>query len=394
MQTYNIYHKHRAWAEVDLGIIAQNIREIRKYTNKSARIMAVVKADAYGHGYLEVSKTLLENGADTLGVALLDEAIQLRKHGIDSPIIILGATNPVLSEDLVKYSIIPTVFNEELPRELSKAATKLGKKAKVHIKIDTGMNRVGFLSNDPDSVRKVIEIAKLPNIEIEGIFTHFACADDEKEDPFTLMQFERFMDFIRKLEKEGVYIPVKHCCNSAALLRFPNMHLDMVRPGIILYGHYPSKDTNKNQIKLQSAMSLKAIITHIKDIEKDERISYGGIYRCDSKKTIATIPIGYADGYSRILSGKVSVLVGDKKVKNVGRICMDQCMLDVTNVQNINVGDEVVLFGTKNGNSIDVEELAEIMGTINYEVLCVIGKRIPRVYIQDGLIVDVLNYLV
>lgn len=385
--------KYRAWAEVDLGALTNNLKEIRRVTRKGAKIMAIVKADAYGHGYLEVTKTLLEGGADALGVAFLDEALQLRARGIRVPILILGATHPKWAADLVENDIIPTVIDAELPRAISAEARRQGKTAKIHIKIDTGMNRIGFRFADGDTPEKILEIAALPNIEVEGIFTHFARAD-EREKSHTKLQFERFMAVCAALSQRGLDIPVKHCCNSAGLIEYPEMHLDMVRPGIILYGLYPSQEVCRDRLRLMPAMELFAGITNIKSICAGESVSYGGAYTAKEARRVATLPIGYADGYARSLGDRAAALVGGAKVRVIGKICMDQCMLDVTNVKNINVGDSALLFGQQNNLSIPVEEIAGLMGTINYEVLCVIGRRIPRVYIQDGKIVEILKYLV
>ena len=382
----------RAWAEVNLDAIAHNVREIKKLLKPETKIMGVVKADGYGHGFREVAKTLLKNGADALAVAVIDEAIQLRDRGINVPILILGHTPDCRAQDLVAMDITPTVFDETLARAVSDAAVAAGKRAKIHIKIDTGMSRVGFETTDVD-LEKILEISRLPNLDAEGIFTHFASAD-EQDKSYTNMQFERFMDVINRLEEHGLKIPIRHICNSAGIIEFPEYQLDMVRPGIILYGHYPSDCVDRTKLDLRPAMELKAVITHIAEKEKGVKVSYGGIYKTFREKTkIATVPIGYADGYLRNLSNNADMIAGGKRVPVIGRICMDQCMIDVTNVNTINVGDEVVLFGRKGDVEITVTELAELMGTINYEILCVIGKRIPRVYLKDGKIFNVLSYL-
>jgi len=389
---------HRAWAQVSLDAIANNISEIRRVVQPPAKILAVVKADAYGHGFLEVTRTLLDNGADALGVAFIDEAIQLRNCNISHPIIILGHTPPEYADILVKNDIIATVFSKSLATAISYAAFKRKKTAKIHIKVDTGMGRVGFVYNDDLATREatiddILEIAQLPNIEIEGIFTHFARAD-ERDRAFTELQFARFMDLCEKLEARGLSVPVKHAANSAAVIQYPEMHLDMVRPGIILYGCYPSEEVDKTRLNLIPAMEFRASVTQVKWVEKDTPISYGGTFVTADKTKVATIPVGYADGLSRVLSGKASVIANDKKVPIIGNICMDQCMIDATSVNNIDVDDEIILFGRNNQNlEIPVEEVAKLTGTINYETLCIVGRRIPRVYTRDGKIVDVLNYL-
>ena len=357
----------RTWAEVDLDAIAHNIKEIRKITNPNAKIMAVVKADAYGHGFLEVAKTLLENGADRLAVAVLQEGKQLRSRGVTVPILILGASGEEAVEDLINFDITPSVFTYEFAKALSYEAERKEKVTKIHIKIDTGMSRIGFLAgeNNEEIVDEIIKISKLPYIEIEGIFSHFATSD-EYDKSYTLLQYGRLMDVCNRLEEKGLNIPIKHICNSAGIMMYPEMHLDMVRPGVILYGMYPSDEVDKSRLDLIPAMTLKSTITHIKE------------------------PIGYADGYLRKLAKHGKMIVDGVKVPIIGRICMDQCMIDVTNVHNIDKGDEVIIFGRE---GVTVDDLAEWLETINYEVSCVIGKRIPRIYTKDGKAVKVLNYL-
>ena len=381
----------RTWAEVDLDAIAHNIKEIRKITNPNAKIMAVVKADAYGHGFLEVAKTLLENGADRLAVAVLQEGKQLRSRGVTVPILILGASGEEAVEDLINFDITPSVFTYEFAKELSYEAERKEKVTKIHIKIDTGMSRIGFLAgeNNEEIVDEIIKISKLPYIEIEGIFSHFATSD-EYDKSYTLLQYGRFMDVCNRLEEKGLNIPIKHICNSAGIMMYPEMHLDMVRPGVILYGMYPSDEVDKSRLDLIPAMTLKSTITHIKEVEPGRGVSYGKEYITDKKTKIATVPIGYADGYLRKLAKHGKMIVDGVKVPIIGRICMDQCMIDVTNVHNIDKGDEVIIFGRE---GVTVDDLAEWLETINYEVSCVIGKRIPRIYTKDGKAVKVLNYL-
>ncbi len=384
---------NRAWAEVDLDAIAHNLREIRRITNKKSEIMGVVKADAYGHGVMEVVRTILENGATCLAVSMLDEAIQLRKNNIDVPILILSYTDPIRVADIIKYDVTQAVFSHDLARALSEEAVRQKKNVKIHIKIDTGMTRVGFMPGY-SAVKNVLEISKLPRIIIEGLFTHFASAD-ELDKSYTDMQFERFMGICSELNRIGVYIPVKHVANSAAIIEFPNMHLNLVRPGIIQYGMYPSNEVDAKKINLKSAMTLKANVILVKEVENNTCISYGRTFKTSRVSKIATIPIGYADGYTRLMSNKGKVLINGEFAPVVGRICMDQCLVDVTDLgSEVTVGDEVVLFGKQGNNEITVEEIAAIMGTINYEVVCIIGKRIPRVYLKGGNIQKVLNYLI
>lgn len=387
------YKFNRAWAEVSLDNIAHNVKEIRRITDKKAELMGVVKADAYGHGVLEVTRTLIENGVTRLAVSMLDEAIQLRQNGIDVPILILSYTDPRRAEEIILNDVTQTVFSHDLAEALSEAAVRLNKNVKIHIKIDSGMTRVGFMPGY-SAVKNVVQISKLPRIIIEGLFTHFASAD-ESDRSYTYMQFERFMSIVSELNRIGVYIPVKHVCNSAGIIEYPEMHLNMVRPGVALYGMYPSEEVHKDRVDLRPAMTLKANIILVKEVEADTCISYGRIFKTQRNSKIATLPIGYADGYTRLLSGKGKVLVNGQLVPIVGRICMDQCMIDVTDVKGeVNVGDEAVLFGSQNGNEIKIEDLAEKTGTINYEIACIIGKRIPRVYWKEGKLYNVLNYLI
>lgn len=387
------YKFNRAWAEVNLDNIAHNVKEIRKITDKKAEIMGVVKADAYGHGVKEVARTLLENGVTRLAVSMLDEAIQLRQEGIDVPILTLSYTDPRRAEEIILNDVTQTVFSHDVAEALSDAAVRLNRNVKIHIKIDTGMTRVGFMPGY-SAVKNVVQISKLPKIIIEGLFTHFASAD-ETDKSYTYVQFERFMSIVSELNRVGIYIPVKHVCNSAGLIDLPEMHLSMVRPGIALYGLYPSDEVDKTKVDLKPAMTLKANVILVKDVEKDTCISYGRIFKTSHNSKIATIPIGYADGYTRLLTNKGRVLVNGQFAPIVGKICMDQCMIDITGIDgHVNVGDEVVLFGRQNDSEIKVEDLAKSIGTINYEVVCIIGKRIPRVYLKAGKIYNVLNYLI
>ncbi len=386
------YKFNRAWAEINLDNIAHNVREIRKITSKRAEIMGVVKADAYGHGVFEVTKTLLDNGVDSLAVSMLDEAIQLRKNGIDVPILILGYTDPVRAEEIISYNVTQTVFSHDLAEALSQAALKMGKKVKIHIKVDTGMTRIGFMPGY-SAVKNIMKIDKLPGIIIEGLFTHLACAD-EKDKSYTKMQFEKFMSIWNELNRIGIIIPLKHAANSAAIIENPEIHMDIVRPGIIIYGLYPSEEVDKKRIGLKPAMSLKANVILVKDVEPGTSISYGRTFTTERKSRIATIPVGYADGYTRLLSNKGSVLLNGGKAPIVGRICMDQCMIDVTDLENeVRVGDEVILIGTQGNSTISADSIAKDLGTINYEVVSLIGKRIPRFYISNGKVSNVLNYL-
>ena len=384
-------NQSRAWAEIDLDAIAHNVREIRRVTNNHAEIMGVVKADAYGHGVHEVANTLLENGVTRLAVSMVDEAIELRQDGIKAPILVLGYTDPSRADDIIEYNITQTIFTHDLARALSDAAVAKNTKIKVHVKIDTGMGRVGFLPGY-SAVKDVTEISKLPGLVIEGLFTHFAVADEDGDsDAYTKHQFELFNNIVTELSRVGIHIPIKHVANSAAIIRFPEMHLDMVRAGIILYGLHPSDVTDTGVIDLKPAMSLKAKITNVKDVEKGCSVSYGRTYTTDRESKIATLSIGYADGYLRSFGNRAKVSVGGETFPVRGRVCMDQCMIDVTDAAaSVRVGDEAELFG----KNISVNELANIADTINYELICLIGKRVPRVYLKNGEICSTLNFIV
>lgn len=381
----------RTWAEINLDALKQNIQNIRKITEKHAMVMAVVKADAYGHGVVECARTLLENGADRLAVACIDEAVQLRHAGIMAPVLILGASFPEEAPDIVQYDIMPAVFSYSLARVLSEEAVRQKKIVKLHVKIDTGMTRIGYVAGIEDEtiIHEILKIAELPNVEVEGIFTHFAAAD-EKADTYTNLQFSRFMAICAALEKAGLKIPVRHCANSAAIMMYPHMHLDMVRAGIILYGFYPSAEVDKTRLPLKRVMTLKARITRVETPGPERGVSYGIEYITGQNTKIATVPIGYADGYTRLLNRKAKMIAKGKIVPVIGRICMDQCMIDVTNVHNINTGDEVIIFGA---DTVTADDLADMLGTINYEVICMVAKRVPRVYFENGEAVTTLNYL-
>ncbi len=387
----------RAWAEIDLDCIAHNVKEIKKLLNPHVKLMGVVKADAYGHGVMETAKTILKNGADCLAVAFIDEAVQLRNSGITVPILILGNSAEESIDDLIEYDITPAVFTESFAAALSKRASKLGKRAKIHIKTDTGMNRIGFLygSNSQENestIKKIVQISQLPNIEIEGIFSHFSTSDED-DTKYTYLQYKRFLELTERLKAEGVKIPVRHIANSAALVRFPEMQMDMVRAGVIMYGMYPSKNVDYRGLVLKPAMQFKTRVINVKQVDYGAGISYGRQYIAKDLQKIATIAVGYADGYSRVLSDSAWVIVDGVKVKQLGRICMDQCMIDATMVNNINIGDEVTLFGMSDGEEIPIEDVADKMGTINYEIACIVGKRIPRIYIKNGKPAKSLNYL-
>ena len=378
------------WAEIDLDKAAYNMKNIKKIVGDK-EVIAVVKADCYGHGADDLAPVFLENGASRLAVAILTEGIELRKKNITAPIMILGFTPLELSEELINNDIEQTVYDLEYAKKLSSLAEKFGKKAKIHIALDTGMGRIGFIPNEK-SIEDVVEIASLKGIEIIGIFTHFSTAD-EYDKTYTNEQFKKIKDFIAELEKRNINIPLKHVSNSGAIMDMPETYLDAVRAGIILYGYYPSNEVNKEKLDIKPILTLKTTISHVKEVEEGTSISYGRTFITKKKSKIATIPIGYADGYSRLLSGKAKVIINGKFAPVVGRICMDQCMIDVTDIGEVKVGDEVILLGEEGNLKFNADDFAEIMGTINYEITCMLKQRIPRVYIKEGKVVSVRNYI-
>ena len=376
------------WAEIDLDILANNMRNKKKLAGDK-EVMAVVKADAYGHGALDVAPCLLENGASKLAVAMLTEAIELRNNNITAPIMILGYTPIYLGEELIKYNIEQTIYDLNYAKELSNLAIKLNKKAKVHIALDTGMGRIGFLPTD-ESFNAICEICNLPGLDVIGIFTHFS-SSDEKNKEYTQYQFNQIYNFIERLEVNEINIPIKHASNSAAIIDLPNTYLDAVRAGIILYGYYPSDEVKKDNLSIKPALTLKAKIAHVKELDSGMYISYNRTFKTSRKSKIATIPIGYADGYIRTLKHEAKVIVNGQLAPIVGNICMDQFMIDVTDIDNVKSGDEVILLGESNEVKFNADDLAKCMNSINYEVLCLLKNRVPRAYIKNGKIIHVKN---
>ncbi len=381
----------RCWAEINIDALENNMKIIRKNTNPNAKVMAVVKADAYGHGAILCAKTLLSCGADWLGVATVPEGVQLRNAGIYAPILVLGAIPTEHMKDAVNFDIITAAFDYDNALELSKTAESMGKKAKVHIKIDTGMNRIGIQITDNSYIKKIRAIKNLPGLEVDGIFSHLSCSD-AADKSFTLKQIQLFESALNVLEDEGITFACRHIANSAAIFNYPQAHFDMVRAGIVCYGCIPSEDTHIEG--LIPAMSFKCNVSFVKSIDKSDCVSYGATFKAKEKTDIATLTVGYADGYSRLLSDKAEVIIKGKRVKLVGRICMDQCMANVSLVNNIAVGDVATLFGKDGIETISVEEIAEKMGTINYEVLCMVSRRVLRLYVKEGKCVSKVNYII
>lgn len=365
--------------EINLDNIAYNIQQIGRNATPELKVMAVVKADGYGHGAVQVARVAARRGIEWLGVAKLEEGVQLRESGIQSPILILGLSGPPQAQEILKYRLSQTVYTRELARALSAQAERLGQTAKVHVELDTGMGRAGVMPEEATSFFK--EISHLQGIKVEGAFTHFSVAD-KKDKSFTELQIKRFSETIANLEKEGIPIPLKHAANSAATLDIPSSYFDLIRPGIMLYGLYPSPEVS-HRPHLKPAMSFKTKVAFLKTVPAHISLSYGRTFTTKKRSRIVTLPIGYADGYTRALSNRAEVLIKGKRAPVVGTICMNMTLVDVTRIPDAEVGDEVVLFGKQDGAEISVDELASKIGTINYEVLCNVGEKGPRVYISE-----------
>lgn len=378
------------WTEINLDNLAHNMKEVRRVTNKNTKVTAVIKADGYGHGAVEIGQTLLDNGADRFAVATLSEAIELRNTFKDTKIMVLGYTPDVLAKQIIENNIIQTIYDLDQAIEFSKIAISLNTKMTVHIKIDTGMNRLGLQCKE-ETVKAILEMNKLEGLIIEGIYTHFATAD-ESDKTYTKEQVKKFINIVNNLQYKGLNIPIKHVSNSAAIIDLPEFNFDMVRAGIMLYGLYPSNSVNHKAVDLKEVMCLKAKVSQVKELEQGSGVSYGLKHKCNKKTFAALLPIGYADGYTRMLSGKANVLVKNKKVPVIGNICMDQCILDVTGL-DIKRDDEVILFGGNNPNGITIDSVAEKLQTINYEIVCMVSKRVPRVYIKDNQQIKSIDYL-
>lgn len=378
--------------EINLDNLAHNFSEVRRIVGDRIKIMGIVKANSYGHGSVDCAKVFLANGADYLGVSTLSEAIELRLANIKSKILLLNYTPRSHFHKLLEYDLIQTIYNYEDAKYLQELALKMNKVATIHIKIDTGMTRLGFLPN-PGSFEQILKISHLSNINIDGTYSHFA-RSDEWDKTFSKEQYEKFIWSVNTLQDMGIHTGIRHISSSAGIIDLPEYNLDMVRPGIILYGHYPSNEVKKSKIDLKPTMTLRATISNLKQVPAGTGISYNHIFKTKRESIIATLPIGYADGYSRRFINKGKVFIKDRTVPIIGKICMDQMMIDVTGIPNIKIGDEVVLFGHENKDYPSVEELALILDTINYEVFCSLGRRIPRVYTQKDKVINIVDYLV
>lgn len=373
----------RVYAKIDLDAIEYNMIQMKKRLGKNGRFIAVIKTDGYGHGAVPIAQ-LFEDTEYVWGfaVATLDEAVILRREGIKKPILVLGCIFPEQYETMIRYEIRAAAYCSEIAEGISKTAEQMKKKAYLHIKIDTGMGRIGFPVTE-ESADCISHICSLPYVEAEGMFTHFARAD-EADKTYTNIQHDKFLWMAQVLEERGVQIPYQDCDNSAGIIDFPSYRHDLARAGISLYGLYPSDEVEKEKVPLKPALELISHVTFVKEVEAGTSISYGGTFVAEKKMRVATIPVGYGDGYPRSLSNKGEVLIHGRRAKILGRVCMDQFMVDVTDIPDVKFMDEVVLIGRSGDGFIPVEELSEISGRFNYEFVCCLGKRIPRVYIRNG----------
>lgn len=372
--------KKRTWAEISLENIKHNFLEMRSKLPEGCRFLGVVKANSYGHGAVKVAKMLEAEGCDYLAVACLDEARQLRDAGVTLPILILGPSPADCAAELAELNITQAVGDFETAAEMSRLLENSGKSLKIHIKLETGMGRTGFDVQSEAEMEKLCKVLKLPGLDAEGVFTHFAVSD-EFGDSYTDEQLGRFLKAIENVEaNSGWKFNIHHCTNSGAMINYKKTYMDMVRPGIALYGCYPAAE--RGEIELRPAMELKSRVAAVTSHKAGDTISYGRTFTAKKDMRIAVLPIGYADGLHRVLSGKIEVLINGKRAKQIGRICMDMCMADVTDIPSVKVGDVATIFGHDGDDFIPVEDLAEKAGTISYELLCAVSPRVPRIYID------------
>ncbi len=382
----------RVCAEIDLDAVCYNMEQMRRNLSGNTKIIGVIKTDGYGHGAIPIGRELEKmDYVCGYAVATAEEAMILRHAGLKKPILILGYTFPYCYEELIRHEIRPAVFREDTVDELSACALRIGKPAKVHIKVDTGMCRVGILP-DASGLRFVDKALRTPGIELEGMFTHFARAD-EADKTWARGQLKQIQDFMERVEKElGYRIPVRHCSNSAGIVEMPEANMDAVRAGITLYGLWPSEEVARDIVDLHPVLSLKSHIVSVKDVEAGTPVSYGGTYVTPRPMRIATVPVGYGDGYPRSLSGKGYVLIRGKRAPILGRVCMDQFMVSVEDIPEAGLGDEATLIGKDGTGQITMEELGDLSGRFNYELACGLSKRIPRVYLKNGRVVASKDY--
>lgn len=387
----------RTWAEIDMDALDANIEHIKAKMEKGHKVMGIVKADAYGHGDGFVARRLEEAGFDWFGVSNIEEGMSLRNEGITKPILILGYTPVDTAKILAEKKITQALIGMDYCKALQAEAEKAGVTVDGHIKLDTGMTRVGFQTDETNfdqSLKDIIKVSKMPNIKITGIFTHHAVADAYQGDnpKFTEMQFSRFCKMTEALKAAGVDIGLRHCANSATTISYPEKHMDMCRSGVITYGMLPSGEC-EGRIELKPLMTLKTTVGLVKHVKAGAQLSYGRTYTAETDRIIATVPIGYADGYNRGLSNRAKMIVRGQYAPVVGRVCMDQLMLDVTDIPGVQMGDEVIVVGRDGDCSVTFDELAEMLGTINYELSCAVSKRVPRVYLKGGKVIGVVDHI-
>ncbi|GAK57238.1 alanine racemase [Candidatus Vecturithrix granuli] len=383
---------HRpVWAEIDLDHVAHNIREFQRITPPHTQLMAIVKADGYGHGAVEVAKAALEAGASRLAIAFLEEGIVLRRKELSAPILILGVSAPDTEKAALEHDLTPTICTVDSAQRFSQAAATLGKTIRFHLKLDTGMGRIGVR---PEQLKELLEaLQHLPNLEMEGVFSHFSKAD-EKEKTYTQMQLHRYHECLNMIHAAGFRPTIRHLANSAGTMETSEAHFDLVRIGISLYGFYPSDEVDKTTVDLRPVMRWKTRIAHLKMLPTGERVSYGGMFTTRRPTMVATLPLGYADGFRRRLWTKNwHVLVRGQRAPILGKICMDMFMVDVTDIAGTSIGDEVVLIGSQGENTISADDMANALETINYEITCLVGKRVPRIYVKQGKIVAIESLL-
>ena len=379
---------------IDLDAIRNNIQNLKQITDKKSKFMAVVKADGYGHGAVKVAQKALQSGADWLGVARLNEAVELRENGIEAPILVFGYVHPSQAAMINDLDLVTTVYDLKMAKALSYEAKFLDRPVKTHIKIDTGMGRVGMVIEKIDNglshktarkqvLKKIQEIIKLPGIDLKGIYTHFAAADS-KDRTYTDLQIELFASLLDDLKKKGIELEICHAANSAGIIEFPGSHFDMVRAGISIYGLYPSCEVDQSKVKLVPAMTLKSIVTAVRNVPKGFFVSYGMTHKTQKETRLASVPVGYADGFSRLFSSNCIMLVKGHRAPVVGRVCMDQTMIDVGDIPDVSPGDEVVLIGTQENETIGADELASRIDTINYEIVSALTSRVKKIYSGSG----------
>jgi alanine racemase len=384
--------KRPAWVEVNLDNVVHNLNEVKRVVKEGTKICPVIKADAYKQGVMEIARTYIDEGVDMLAVAVLDEALEIRKELKDIPLLVLGYTPEESFGLAIENDITLTIYTYDQGLKINERCKLLDRYATLHIKVETGMNRLGFLPTEK-SRDEIIELKKLERLGIEGIYTHMARAD-EYDKTAAKRQQRRFDDFYGMLAEKGLEIPLRHVSNSASIIDLPEFNYDMVRPGIMLTGLYPSDEVNKSNVELRQTITLKARIALIKTIQKGEGVSYGHKFLAHKEMRVGTLPLGYADGFSRLLSGKMEVSVNGVRCRILGRICMDQCVVDLTDLPDAKMGDEVIIYDDDRAKGLNIDQVADLLGTINYEIITMLDRRLPRLYMRNGEEVGLRNYLV